>query len=235
MGSASLGFAGGPAINFRIDPDSVDWNWKMQTSVTPTIGGRVIQVCGATLSDLTISGSFGQSHGDGPDGESWLQAEAFFKKIRDMMEWQSRDATDPGKMQPPGVFTYSPRNWKFAVYVKDLTDPEGGGSVTHTTGKFSYHYSLTLFIVEEMSDALVKAGTSHGVLSAAKAKAIDDYLARINDGIGWHFSQYNGSTDYAGKKYSEPKVPDASGNQPGTTTPSTPPASSGNEPGTTTP
>jgi hypothetical protein len=226
MPAASLGFAGGPSIAFRINPDSVDWNWQMQTSVTPTIGGRVIQVIGATLSDLTINGSFGQDHSTA-DGESWRQAEGFYKTIRQMMDFQSKDATDPTKMQPPGVFTYSPRNWKFAVYVKDLTDPEGGGSITHSVGKFSHHYSLTLFIVEEMSDSLVKAGTSNGVLNAAKAKAIDDYLARINDGIGWHFSQYNGNMDYSGTKYSDPKTT-TGGNEPGKTnttptTPTTPP------------
>lgn len=204
MGTATLGFPGGPSVVFRVDPDQVDWNWQMQTSVTPTIGGRVIQVIGATLSDMTINGSFGQSHGDGANGESWRHAEAFHKKIRDMMEWQSRDASDPGRMQPPGVFTYPPKNWRFAVYVKDLADPEGGGSITHSPGKFSHHYALTLFVVEELSDALVKAGTSHGVLNSQRAKAIDDYLVRISDGIGWHFSQYNGNTDYGGHRYSDP-------------------------------
>jgi hypothetical protein len=59
-----------------------------------------------------------------------------------MMEWQSRDATDPGKMQPPAVFTYPPKNWRFSVYIKDLIDPDGGGSITHTPGKFAHHYAL---------------------------------------------------------------------------------------------
>lgn len=211
-GAATLGFSGGPRVTFRINPSAVDWHWEIDTSVTPTIGGRVIQVLGATLSDLTIAGSFGQSRGDGPDGESWLLAESFYKKIRDMMEWQSRDATDPTKMHPPAVFTYPPKNWKFSVYIKDLSDPEGGGSITHATGKFAHNYQLTLFIVEELSDSLIKAGTSHGVLNAAKAKAIDAYLSRISDGIGWHFSKYNGNT--------APNVGSLpSANQPGTTTP----------------
>lgn len=193
MSSATLGFKNGPSITWRIDPDQVDWNWRVDVAVTPTVGGRVVQVLGATLSDLTIQGSFGQVYGDGLQGQSWLQAEAFFKRIQQIMEYQSRDSTRPGKMHPPAVFSYAPRNWKFACYVKSLEDPEGGGSITHSVGKFSHHYVLTLFIVEELSDALVQAGSSHGVYNKLRAEAIDSYLARISDGIGWHFSQYNGN------------------------------------------
>lgn len=219
-GNATLGFSGGPSVTWRINPNSVDWNWTINTSVTPTIGGRVIQVIGATLDDLVIAGSFGESHGDGPDGESWLLAESFYKKIREMMAWQSRDATDPGKMHPPAVFNFPLKNWRFSVYIKDLTDPQGGGSVSHSVGKFSHEYQLTLFIVEELSDSLVKAGTSHGVLSAAKAKVIDDYLARISDGIGWKFSQYNGHVtdpDKPGADASKSSSGGTAGNEPGKT------------------
>lgn len=218
-GMATLGFSGGPSVRFRVDPNSIDWNWQIDTSVTPTLGGRVVQVLGATLSDLTINGSFGQDHGAGTDGESWLLAETFYKRIRSMMDHQSADATDSGKMQPPAVFTYSPKNWRFSCYIKDLVDPEGGGSITHSTGKFAHNYSLSLFIVEELSDSLIKAGTSHGVLNAAKAKAIDDYLARISDGIGWHFSQYNGTVAGDGTKQTDPSKTSPGSNEPGKTNP----------------
>lgn len=221
--TATLGFDGGPSIVFRLAPDDVSWNWEVNTSVTPTIGGRVVQVIGATLSDVTIVGSFGQSHGDGANGESWVLAEAFASKIKDLMAWQSKDATDPGKMQPPAVFNFPLKGWRFSVYIKDLTDPDGGGSTAHSIGKFSHRYQLTLFIVEELSDALIKAGTSNGVLNQQKAKAIDEYLARISDGIGWHFSQYNGNPN--------PSLANLTTNTPGAG--STPPPSSGNQPGTT--
>lgn len=192
MSQASLGFAGGPIAYFRLDPDEVAWNWQMLTSVTPTVGGRVIQVIGATLSDVTIVGSFGQDRSDSEHGESWVMAETFYEQIRKIMIEQAKDSREQGKMQRPAIFTYSPRNWKFSVYVKDLSDPDGGGSITHAVGKFNYRFQLTLFVVEELSDALVKAGTSHGVLSKSRQKSIDEYMARISDGIGWHFSQYNG-------------------------------------------
>lgn len=211
--TATLGFSGGPSVTFRLNPNSVDWNWTIDTSVTPTIGGRVIQVIGATLDDLAISGSFGEDHSSGPDGESWLLAESFYKKIRDMMEWQSRDATDPGKMHPPAVFNFPLKNWRFSVYIKDLADPQGG-SVTHSTGKFSHEYRLTLFVVEELSDALVKAGTSHGVLNSAKATAISSYLSRISDGVGWKFSQYNGNANPSVNDLNSNKAPAGSATNP---------------------
>lgn len=207
MGLATLGFSDGPNITFRIDPNAIDWKWSVQTSVTETVGGRVIQVVGAYLDDLKVQGDFGQDHSAGADGESWLQAESFFKTVSSIMEFQSRDATKSGLMHRPAVFTYPPKNWRFSVYVKDLADPDGGGSVTHSTGKFAHRYALTLFIVEELSDVLVTAGTSHGVLSAKRAQAIDAYLSRISDGIGWHFSEYNGHVTGGSTTKPKPKAP----------------------------
>lgn len=184
MGFASLGFDNGPSITFRIDPDSVEWNFKINTTVIPTVAGRVVQVLGATLSDLSVAGKYGQNVKAGPVGKSWYQAEAFAKKIQEIQAFQSRDSREFGKMHVPAVFNYSPKNWRFQVYVKSLVDPQGG-SVTHVSGRFSYDYVLTLFIVDSISDDLE-------ILKGVKAAAVDKYIARISDGIGWHFSQFNG-------------------------------------------
>lgn len=191
MGTATLGFANGPAIAFRIDPEAISWNWRVITNVIETIGGRVVQVLGAYLDDLQVSGSFGQDHST-PKGESWRQAEAFLKMITAIMEFQSRDSNQQDLMHPPAIFTYPPKNYRFRVYVKALTDADGGNSVVMTPAKFNQRYTLTLFMVADGSDALVKAGTTNGVYSQKANDAIAAYMARISDGIGWHFSQYNG-------------------------------------------
>jgi|SRR6185437_131599 hypothetical protein len=191
MGTATLGFAGGPAVTFRVDPEAISWNWHVLTNVIETIGGRVVQVIGAYLDDLTVSGSFGQDHST-PDGESWRQAEAFLRMVTKIMEFQSQDSTQQDKMHPPAIFTYPPKNYRFRVYVKALTDADGGNSIVMTPGKFNQRYTLALFIVADGSDALVKAGTTNGVYDAKQNEAIAAYMARISDGIGWHFSQYNG-------------------------------------------
>lgn len=206
MGYATLGFPNGPGIRFRIDPQSIGWGFQVNTSVTDTVGGRVVQVTGATLSDITIQGLFGENRSlarddgsDGHPGRSWRIAARFASAIRQLMEWQSRDATRHARMHQTAVFSYPPMGWKFRVYVKDFADPDGG-VITTRPGKFSHGYVLTLFVVREESDALVKAGASNGVLDKARQRAINEYIGRISEGIGWKPSVYNGNfgSYYAG-------------------------------------
>jgi hypothetical protein len=193
MGTATLGFAGGPSVAFRIDPERIGWNWTVNTNVVETIGGRVIQVLGAYLDDMTVEGSFGQDHSTSR-GVSWRQAEAFLRKVTDIMDYQARDANKQPEMHPPAVFTYPPKNWRFQVYVKEFSDANGGGSIVLSPGIFNQRYRLTLFIVQDNSSALVQAGADNGVVGKKADEAIAAYMARISDGIGWHFSQYNGHT-----------------------------------------
>lgn len=199
MGYAQIAFPGGPGIQFRIDPQSLDWNFQINTSVTNTLGGRVVQVTGATLSDITIQGLFGEDHSksatsptEDPPGVSWKLARRFASVIREMMEWQTRDAQNQGKMHQTARFTYPPMGWDFRVYIKDFSDPDGG-VISIRPEKFSHGYVLTLFVVEDASAAVVKAGEVNGILNKAKAAAINSYIARISDGIGWKPTQYNGN------------------------------------------
>lgn len=188
MGTATLGYPGGPSIAFRLDPEMIDWRWQVLTNVIETIGGRVVQVIGAYLQDLTVQGSLGQG-----TGKSWEHANAFLSTITKIMEAQSADSTQQAEMHPPAVFTYPPKGWRFQVYVKSLTDPDGQNSVVQRTGKINNRYSLSLFIVQDASTALVKAGTTNGVYSQKADDAIAAFFARISDGVGWHFTQYNGT------------------------------------------
>jgi hypothetical protein len=162
------------------------------TNVVETIGGRVIQVIGSQLDDLVVTGSLGQDHST-PRGESWRQAEAFLALVQSIMDFQSADATQQARMHPPAVFTFPQKNWRFNVYVKDLSDADNPGtSIVLTPGKFNQRYQLTLFIVQDSSTALVKAGDSNGVVNKQAEAAIAAYMARISDGVGWRFTQYTG-------------------------------------------
>lgn len=194
---AQLEFAGGPGIHWRIDPSSINWGFSVNSTVIPTVGGRVVQVTGATLSDMTISGYFGEDHSKANGsleypGRSWRLAMDFANQIRTMMNFQSKDATTQAKMHPTAVFTFAPLGIKFNVYLKSFSDPDGG-AITLKADKFSHRYQLVLFIVQDGSDALVKAGAANGVLNKAKAAAINQYVARISNGIGWQPSKYNGN------------------------------------------
>jgi hypothetical protein len=192
MGTATLGYPGGPSIAFRLDPEMIDWTWQVLTNVVDTIGGRVIQVLGARLDDLTVQGSLGQDHSNPAGGQSWQQAEAFVTAITSIMEAQSADANQQARMHPPAVFSYPPRGWRFNVYVKSLTDPDGNSSVILKPGKANQRYSLVLFIVQDGSPSLVQAGTTNGVLDEKANQAVAAFMARISDGVGWHWTKYTG-------------------------------------------
>lgn len=200
MALASLGFSGGPQLTFRINPSSIDWGFDIHTSVTHTVGGRVVQITGATLRDITVTGYLGENRRAGRSrdrlhdhaGTSWRLHEAFISRCRAIMNHQARDSTRPGRMHTPAVFNYPERNWRWQVYLKAVEDLDGEGSIEHRTGKFSHGYRLTLFIVQPGSDALVKAGSSRSEIDAAQAKAISSYIRRISEGIGWRQTDYNG-------------------------------------------
>jgi hypothetical protein len=197
MGTATLGFAGGPSVAFRLDPEDIEWDFQIITNVIETVGGRVIQVIGSYLNNLAVTGSFGQDHrAAAPDDESWVQAQAFLQLITAMMEYQSQDANQQELMSPPAVFTYPPKNYRFQVYIDsltDATDPIGSGnSLEMTPGTINQRYSLSLFIVQDASEGLVAAGTSNGVINQQAEAAIAAYMARISAGVGWQFSIYTG-------------------------------------------
>lgn len=207
MAVASLGFPQGPWMTFRIDPESIDYNITVHTSVTQTVGGRVIQILGTSISDVTVQGSIGEAHNLGRDtdgehkGKSWKLAVDFFQSIQEIQQVQSTGSTTPGSMGnstllQPVTFLYSPKGIRFQCYIKSIVDPDGDGSsaVVHKVGRANYRYVLTLFPVQEGSTVLTQAGMSNGVLDKARAAAIDAYIGRISQGIGWKFTAYNGGS-----------------------------------------
>lgn len=192
MGTATLGYAGGPSVAFRIDPDLIDWTWSVQSNVVETIGGRVIQILGARLEDLTVQGSLGQNHADKAGGESWQQAQAFLATATAIMEQQSADSNTQATMHQPAVFTYPPKGWRWNVYVKSLMDPDGNNSVVLAPGKVNQQYVLTLFIVNEGAELTAAGTTANGALAQQGQTAISQFMARISDGVGWTANKYTG-------------------------------------------
>ncbi|MET7363276.1 hypothetical protein ABZS76_33230 [Streptomyces sp. NPDC005562] len=200
MALASLGFSGGPQLVFRINPSSIDWAFDIHTNIIRTVGGTNVQITGATLRDMTVTGYLGENRAAGasPDGNgdhagaSWRLHEAFIAQCRAIMQHQSRDSREPGKMHAPAVFNYPPRNWRWLVYLKSVDDLDGSASIEHRTGKYSHGYRLRLFIVQAGSDSLIQAGSSKSEIDAAQASAIASFIKRISEGIGWRQSEYNG-------------------------------------------
>jgi hypothetical protein len=202
---ATLGYDKGPSVVFRLNPNDVKWNFTINTSVTPTVGGRVVQVTGATLSDMTVIGSLGEVKAGQSNRSrvSWELHERFLANIRAIMSQQTRDATTFDKMQQPPVFNFPLKGYRFSVYVKAVTDPKGG-AISHSPDHFSHEYALTLFIVQDISQDVVTIG-KNGVLNTKRQEAINNYITRISDGIGWVASKYNGVGNIAGQEVDIPK------------------------------
>jgi hypothetical protein len=200
-------------VSFRINPSQVEWTYSVDTNVINTVGGRVIQILGVTEGDMVIQGLYGVDRsGRRP---SWALAEEFQKKIAGLVEKQSRRpsmaqlaGTDKTPMHIPHRFFYDDtaeaeksglpgHRWDFSVYVKDLSDIDGSGEVIgHTTGKYSYGYQLTLFIVDDHTGRL-------------KTVAQNSFLDRLANGVGWKQSRFNGPMGSAElKSYLEAQSPD---------------------------
>lgn len=191
MNTAQLG-----NVTFRINPSQVFFSYDMDTKVIPTIGGRVVQVYGCTLGDMTIQGLFGQDRAG--RRESWQLAEDFQRGIAEIVIAQSTppsaaqlQGTDTTPMHRPTRFVFNDdtperrkaglpvHNWDLMVYVKSLKDIKSGYTITHQTGKFSYAYQLTLFIVEDNTGTLLN-------------RINDDFVTSLADGIGWAQTAFNG-------------------------------------------
>lgn len=192
-------------LKWRVDPNSVDWTFQLDTAVINTIGGQVVQILGATLSDLVVQGDFGQDRKT--NTVSWKLAAAFHTKIKAFMDQQTLPAktaapkksgaagtvangvrsgilSDAGSIHNPLALTYHDgiHNWSFKVLIKALDDGDGSGSLNITNGKFAYKYKITFFIVETDSTLVRKV-------------ASDYFLSRISDGLGWKQTAYNGPPD----------------------------------------
>lgn len=172
MGSAKLG-----NYSFRLDPTQIAYSWQINQSTIDTLGGQVIQVLGATISDLTVTISFGQDHAN--NVLSWQMAENFATVVKGMMDNQTLQVGQAQHTPITFSFLDGTHNWNFLVLIKGVSDPDGTGSVHHSNGKYSHSVQLTLFPVSGASAQLEKI-------------AQDDFISSVANGVGWQKNSFNG-------------------------------------------
>lgn len=163
MGVATLG-----GWQFRIDPTSIQWSYNVKVKDSASVGGKVIQIFGTSVSDMTVEGSFGVG--------GWQEQERFLQMMLELAKDQVAEARNPSK--EPLRFIYPPKGWDFKVMLKAYTSPDGPRSVRLSPTNFNPKWKLTLFIVEDNADL--------------KRVATNAYIARLTKGIGWRQSEYNG-------------------------------------------
>lgn len=90
----------GKVLRFRTNPNSIKWNYTINTKTWETYAGRVVQILSVRIEDLTVVAEAG--NGGWP---YMMQVVEFF---RDMLVDQRKSE--------PGVFEYPGRGYKMKVY-----------------------------------------------------------------------------------------------------------------------
>jgi hypothetical protein len=166
MGVATLG-----GWTFRVDPQSITWPFSMKSAVTNTLGGKVVQLYGVQLGDITVSGSFGRG--------------GYLEQLKFLNYLESITPTDV-QIQTSGQqtgffnlirFTYPPKNWDFNVYLKSFSEAGGSGtSIDVTPNNFNPKWTIVLFPNQSNNEF--------------RAAAIDSAISHTQTGFGWDPKEY---------------------------------------------
>ena len=121
-GLCSLSYEG-HTLNFRTNPNSVQWDYSLVTHIQQTYGGRIVQILGVKMDNLVVKVDCG--------GGGWPYAMQVVNFMRDMMVAQRN-----GKA---GTFTYTTRNWKLSVLALNVPY---GDEVTATVRELELEFKI---------------------------------------------------------------------------------------------
>jgi len=135
-------------IPFDVDPHTVTWDYRVHIADRPYLGGKVIQVHGATIGDITITGQFGS----GVLLDQQLGLLDRVKRIGNRRLEQLRS--------PNIKFSWPEQRWDMDVIVV------GFGSLEHEVGQISPNWQITMTPVTG-TDSLKSAAVSNFIDSLA--------------------------------------------------------------------
>lgn len=158
-------------VPLRINPHSVKWTFEMKVQQYETVGGRVVQIYGTEMGDMTVQGQFGNGDIAKGDMEGWQEQARFAEQVKAWAEGAQKNGR-------PLRFLFPAKKWDFQVYIKAYSSPDGN-SVNLSNGIFNPKWTLTLFIVEDAT------GTVVGNIK-------DTFIDRLMHGIGWKRTAFNG-------------------------------------------
>jgi hypothetical protein len=154
---------------FRIDPTAVSWNYTVKAQEIKTVGGKVIQVYGTDLGDMTVRGSFGAG--------GHAEQERFLSRMKELADRQVIAAANRHLVTAqPSRFIYPPRGWDFRVYLKAYSQPgaPGASSVYVEPGLVAPQWELRLHMVGDQG--------AQGIKKAAQ----NAFIERLSQGLGWN-------------------------------------------------
>jgi hypothetical protein len=163
-------------VPMRLNPTSVQLDYTVKTSETPTLGGMVVQIFGIEMSDLIVTGTFGTG--------GYAEQQAFLHHMLDIANRQSNmpmiTASPSVTQGQPVRFVYPNRGFDFMVYLKDY-DSAGGMAIDYENTNIAPDWRLTLFVdTDNLGGGLAKV-------------AADAYIRRLSQGLGYVLSPYNGN------------------------------------------
>ncbi len=163
MSRATLG-----GVPFRLNPQSVQWDWTVKTKADPTIGGKVVQVFGIDPGEISVSGSFGVG--------GWEEQQKFLERMKRLAD--SHLVADARPIR----FLWPTFEWDFQVWLKSYTG-DGPAAIQLSNTVVAPGWTLALSIVEDNL--------------SLRQVAADQYIARLSEGLGWQQSEFNGGMDFA--------------------------------------
>lgn len=136
-GIASLTW-GGHTLRFRTNPNECTWNYSLITKTDQTYGGRVVQILGTRIDDLTIKVDCGLG--------GWPYLVKVVTFMRDLMVAQRNGQT--------AVFEYSTRGWKLKVYAANFPFQD---QFTATTRELTLNFKVQEDISGIISSSTISA------------------------------------------------------------------------------
>lgn len=103
-GTCTLSGGGVGTLTFRTNPNSITWDYELITHIEQTYGGRVVQILGVKMDNLSVKVDCGQG--------GWPYAMYVVQFMRDLMVTQ-RNGT-------PATFSYTTRNWQLKVFALNV-------------------------------------------------------------------------------------------------------------------
>jgi len=189
-------------VPFKIDPQSVSWSYQPKVREDDTLGGKVVQVYGSVLTNLTLSGWFGES-GALDDGvvydTNWKAQQAFLDQVDAWTQSQIGSLSPSGGV---GVQNGNPIRlvWSNAddlkyddaandnaltfdlmVYITKYSTPGSTKSIRLSPDLFSPTWSLSLFIYQDNSP-----------LNIISSGNMVDQINRVAAMFGWFPNQFTG-------------------------------------------
>ena len=130
-----------------LDPDQVGWRATNKVRSQNTVGGKVVQVYGTSISEVNIIGSYGVG--------GFESAQAFLAQVG---QWVTNQVGTLTAKQGQGIWNGSPlhflfpfHNWDMQVYIMKFFNPEAAQSIMIDPRVVNYHWALTLYVASNNS------------------------------------------------------------------------------------